>query len=106
MGEEEEQKSDAPETPAATPAKGKGMWIGIVVVVIVIVILLVAVFGGIFGSLPVRKYALDLWYNNDGHYGDTEDELATVLKNQIEECGKIQVTLRSDPWAGSRENWA
>jgi len=106
MVDEEQQKSDAPETPAAAPAKGKGMWIGIVVVVIVIVILLVAVFGGLFGSPPVRKYALDLWYNNDGHYGDTEDELATVLKNQIEECGKIQVTLRNDPWAVYRTNWA
>lgn len=42
----EEQK--APESPAAAPAKGKGMWIGIVVVVIVIVILLAAVFGGLF----------------------------------------------------------
>lgn len=104
--EVEEEKAE-PEAPAAgpKPAKGKGMWIGIVVVVIVIVILLVAVFGGFFGA-PPRKYQIDLWYNNDNHYGDTEDELATVLKNQIEDCGKIQVTLRNDPWAVYRTNWA
>jgi len=106
MVDEEEQKADAPEAPAAAPVKGKGMWIGIVVVVIVIVILLVAVFGGLFGQPPARKYQIDLWYNNDGHYGDTEDELATVLKNQIEACGKIGVTLRNDPWAVYRTNWA
>ena len=50
MVDEEEQKADAPGTPAAAAAKGKGMWIGIVVVVIVIVILLAAVFGGLFGT--------------------------------------------------------
>ena len=57
---EEEQKADAPGTPAAAPAKGKGMWIGIVVVVIVIVILLAAVFGGLFGTPPVKDTELRL----------------------------------------------
>lgn len=100
---EEEQK--ASEAPAAAPAKGKGMWIGIVVAVIVIVILLAAVFGGFFKA-PTRKLAQELWYNNDGHYGDTEPALATVLKSDIEACGQVSVTLKSDTWAVYKQNWA
>jgi len=55
---------------------------------------------------PPEPLAIELWYNNDGHYGDTEDELAQVLKQDIEGCGNITVTLRSDTWAVYRQNWA
>ena len=75
------------------------------VAVAVVVVVVVAVLAVVF-LVPPRKYALELWYNNDGHYGDTEDELATVLKDSIESCGKVSVTLRSDTWATYKQNWA
>ncbi len=79
------------------------------VVAIVVVVLIVAAALLLYRPAPPsggQKYAFDLWYNNDGHYGDTEDELATVLQASIEACGKFDVTLRSDPWAVYRTNWA
>jgi peptide/nickel transport system substrate-binding protein len=42
---------------------------------------------------------IDLWFNSNGHYGDTEQDLATLLKSQLEGSGMIQVTLQSKPWA-------
>ena len=51
------------------------------------------------------KYAIDLWYNNDGHYGATETAVALTLQNSIKECGRVQVTLKSDPWAVYKQNW-
>ena len=81
MVDEEEMKTDAPETPAAAPAKGKGMWIGIVVVVIVIVILLAAVFGGLFGApapdLPQAVYHV-------GYPGDAGKYLPTLWANRAQ----------------------
>lgn len=77
----------------------------VVVVIVVIAGTLTAFYLGLFAA-PRAPYQLQLWYNNDGHYGDTEDELATVLKSSIEACGRVLVTLRSDPWAVYRQNWA
>ena len=51
------------------------------------------------GYSKTNKLSVDLWFNSDGHYGDTEDELATVLKDQLEKSGYFTVTLRSKPWA-------
>lgn len=45
-----------------------------------------------------NKLEIFLWFNSDGHYGDTEDELATVLKSQFEKTGMVTVTLKSEPW--------
>ncbi len=73
-----------------------------VVAVIVVAILVIGAVAVIL-TAPPRKYQIDLWYNSDGHYGDTEDELATVLKNSIESCGKVSVTLKSDIWANYRQ---
>jgi len=74
-----------------------------VVAVIVVAIIVVAAVAVILTAPPAQpKYQIDLWYNSDGHYGDTEDELATVLKNSIEACGKVTVTLKSEIWAQYR----
>lgn len=81
----------------------KKMLYAIVAIVVVVIIVAAAILLSM-GPAP-EKFAIELWYNNDGHYGDTEDELATVLKGSIEACGKIQVTLRSDPWAVYKQNW-
>lgn len=51
------------------------------------------------GYSTSQKLAIDLWYNSDGHYGDTEQDLATVLKAQLEGSGYFTVTLQSKPWA-------
>src|SRR3970040_24368 len=81
----------------------KKMMYALVAVIVVVVIVGAAL--AIILTAPPRRLSVELWYNNDGHYGDTEDELAAVLQQSIQECGKIAVTLRSDPWAIYRENW-
>ena len=94
-----------PSAPPAQPAGGKSkMWIAIIAIVVVALIA-VAAFIVLQVSVP-RKYQLELWYNNDGHYGDTEAALAQTLQNSIQTCGKVQVTLKSDPWAVYKQNWA
>ena len=75
-----------------------------ILVVAVVVGAVVAIF--VLAPPAAAKYPLELWYNNDGHYGDTEDELATVLKNSIESCGKVAVTLKSETWPVYRQKWA
>ncbi|MBS3788854.1 peptide ABC transporter substrate-binding protein [Candidatus Bipolaricaulota bacterium] len=41
---------------------------------------------------------MELWYT-PSHYGALEDELALVLKSQLERTGAIEVTLKSQEWA-------
>lgn len=54
------------------------------------------------GYTQQNKLSINLWFNSDGHYGDTEDELATVLRNQLERSGAIDITLQSKPWTAYR----
>lgn len=51
------------------------------------------------GYSTTNKLSIDLWFNSDGHYGDTEEDLATVLKDQLESSGYFTVRLQSKPWA-------
>lgn len=46
----------------------------------------------------------DLWYT-PAHYGDTEVDLAAVLKDQFEATGVMKVTVKSAEWATYKENW-
>jgi len=74
-------------------------------IIAAIVIIALVIVGGIAAYVvltPPKKYSIELWYNSDGHYGSTEAALATTLKNSIESCGKVSVTLRSDIWASYR----
>ena len=90
-----------PTTPPASPPVGRSRkWIALVAIVVVAIIVIGVV--AVILTAPPRKYQIDLWYNSDGHYGDTEDELATVLKNSIESCGKVTVNLKSEIWAAYR----
>jgi peptide/nickel transport system substrate-binding protein len=45
---------------------------------------------------------MDLWYSPT-HYGDTEVDVATILKQQLEASGVIQVTLQFLEWAAYRD---
>jgi peptide/nickel transport system substrate-binding protein len=47
----------------------------------------------------------DLWYT-PSHYGDTEVDIAAVLKDQLEATGVMKVNVKSAEWAAYRDNWA
>ncbi|MBW1710178.1 MAG: peptide ABC transporter substrate-binding protein [Deltaproteobacteria bacterium] len=51
-----------------------------------------------------NKLAFDLWYT-PSHYGDTEVDLAAVLKNQLEATGVMKVSIKSAEWATYKDNW-
>jgi len=76
-----------------------------IVAVIVAILIVSAAVLLLSGPPPKAKYQLELWYST-GHYGDTEDELATVLQSSIEACGKVDVTLRSDIWDVYVDRWS
>jgi len=57
-----------------------------------------------YNSSRNGKLSLDLWYNSDGHYGDTEPTVALVLKTSIEKTGMVTVNLKSEPWAAYRSH--
>lgn len=45
---------------------------------------------------------MDLWYSPT-HYGDTEADVAAVLKDQLESSGVVEVTLQFLEWAAYRD---
>jgi peptide/nickel transport system substrate-binding protein len=45
-----------------------------------------------------KKLAMDLWWTPT-HYGPTEADVATILKDNLEETGLVQVTLQNTEWA-------
>jgi peptide/nickel transport system substrate-binding protein len=45
-----------------------------------------------------NKLKLELWWTPT-HYGDTEKDLAQVLKEQLEKTGMIEVELKSAEWS-------
>ncbi|HKJ27575.1 MAG TPA: ABC transporter substrate-binding protein, partial [Anaerolineales bacterium] len=45
---------------------------------------------------------MDLWYSPT-HYGDTEPDVAAVLKEQLESSGVVQVNLQFLEWAAYRD---
>lgn len=47
----------------------------------------------------------DFWYS-PSHYGDTEVNVAAVLKAQFEATGVIKVNVKSAEWATYKENWS
>lgn len=50
------------------------------------------------GYSPNNKLTIDLWYT-PSHYGDTEQYIATLLKQQLESTGLIAVNIRTAEWA-------
>ncbi len=51
-----------------------------------------------------NKLSFELWYT-PSHYGDTEVDLAAVLKQQLEATGVMKVEVKSAEWATYRDNW-
>jgi peptide/nickel transport system substrate-binding protein len=82
----------------------KNVLYGLVAVVVVAIVVVAA--AAVILTAPKNQLAIELWYNNDGHYGDTEALLAQTLQQSIQACGKVTVTLKSDTWAVYKQNWA
>src|SRR5213594_3298128 len=59
-----------------------------------------------YNSSKNGKLYIDLWYNSDGHYGDTEPSVALVIKTSIEKTGMVIVSLKSEQWAAYRGDLA
>jgi peptide/nickel transport system substrate-binding protein len=51
-----------------------------------------------------NKLKFDLWYTT-AHYGDTEVDMAAVVKQQLEATGVMEVNVKSAEWATYKENW-
>ena len=59
-----------------------------------------------YNTTSKGKLYIDLWYNSDGHYGDTEPSVALVIKTSLEKTGMIVVSLKSEPWSAYRGDLA
>jgi len=57
------------------------------------------------GYSKSNPLTFDFWYT-PSHYGDTEVDIAAVLKNQFEATGMMKVNVKSAEWAAYRDNWA
>ena len=56
------------------------------------------------GFSETKKFNVQLWYTPT-HYGDTEVDLAAVLKDQLEKTGMMTVDVKSAEWATYKDNW-
>ena len=56
------------------------------------------------GYSKAKPFAFDLWYTTS-HYGDTEVNVAEVLKSQLERSPLIKVTLKSAEWATYKQQF-
>ena len=54
------------------------------------------------GYSESNKLVMDLWWTPT-HYGPTEADVATILKDNLEETGMIQVNLQNTEWATYKE---
>ena len=56
------------------------------------------------GYTKDKPFEFDLWYT-PSHYGDTEVNVAEVMKVQLERTPLIKVTLKSAEWATYKQQW-
>jgi peptide/nickel transport system substrate-binding protein len=56
------------------------------------------------GYTKDKPFTFDLWYS-PSHYGDTEANLAEVVKAQIEKTPLVKVTIKSAEWATYKQQW-
>jgi peptide/nickel transport system substrate-binding protein len=56
------------------------------------------------GYSESNKFVFDLWYT-PSHYGDTEVDMAAVLKAQLDKTGMMTVNVKSAEWATYRDQW-
>lgn len=57
------------------------------------------------GFSEAKPFEFDLWYT-PSRYGDTEVNMAEVLKAQFEATKLVKVNLKSAEWATYKEQWA
>jgi peptide/nickel transport system substrate-binding protein len=57
------------------------------------------------GYSETNPLTFDFWYT-PSHYGDTEVDMAAVLKAQFEATGMMKVNVQSAEWATYRDNWS
>ena len=56
------------------------------------------------GFSEAKPFEFDLWYT-PSHYGDTEVNMAEVLKAQFEVSKLVKVNLKNAEWATYKEQW-
>jgi len=56
------------------------------------------------GYSASKPFEFDLWYT-PSHYGDTEVNMAEVLKAQLEKTPLVKVTIKSAEWATYKQQW-
>lgn len=56
------------------------------------------------GYSEAKPFAFDLWYTPT-HYGDTEVNMAEVIKSQMDKSRLVKVTVKSAEWAAYKEQW-
>jgi len=56
------------------------------------------------GYTKDKPFQFDLWYT-PSHYGDTEVNVADVMKVQLEKTPLVRVNLKSAEWATYKEQW-
>src|SRR5208337_2005903 len=61
------------------------------------------ILGGL-GYSKKKPFQFDLWYT-PSHYGDTEVNMAEVLKAQLEMTPLLKVNLKSAEWATYKQQW-
>ncbi len=59
---------------------------------------------GELGYSTANPLEFELWYT-PSHYGDTEVDMAEVLKAQFEKTDMVKVTIRSAEWSTYIDNW-
>jgi ABC-type transport system substrate-binding protein len=52
-----------------------------------------------------KTYHVELWYDNSGHYGTTEADVAQMMKTQLEGTGYFDVELKSTDWATYKQQF-
>lgn len=86
-------------TGPSTPSLWKRRGNLIIAIVVIAIIAVASVSAAFLYFLKPSPFTIQLWYNSDGHYGDTEPTVAQVIASSIEATGKINVNLMSEPWA-------
>ncbi len=56
------------------------------------------------GYSASKPFSFDLWYT-PSHYGDTEVNMAEVVKAEMEKTPLVQVNIKSAEWATYKQQW-
>ena len=57
------------------------------------------------GYTEANPLKTEFWYT-PAHYGDTEMDMAEVIKTQLEKCPALKISIKSAEWATYKDNWA